>query len=42
MACLKLGHGGKLGVVKELHRRAEVNWQRMRFENLRDVVGVGE
>jgi len=42
MNCLAQGHRGKLGIVKEMHRRAEVQWSRMRFENLRDVVGVGE
>jgi len=42
MNCLAQGHRGKLGIVKEMHRRAEVQWSRMRFENLRDVAGVGE
>ncbi|KAK0645373.1 hypothetical protein B0T16DRAFT_411086 [Cercophora newfieldiana] len=42
LQCLLREHGGRLGITKEMHRRAEVQWQRMRFDNLRDVVGVGE
>jgi len=39
--CPVRGHGRKLGMVKKMHRRAEAQWMGIRFENLRDVVGVG-
>ncbi|KAK0752575.1 hypothetical protein B0T18DRAFT_93446 [Schizothecium vesticola] len=40
--CLIKGHRGKLGWVKEMHRRELVKWDQMRHRGLKDVVGVGE
>jgi hypothetical protein len=42
MECLELGHRGKLGLVKEAYRRAMVEWNRVRWVELKDVVGAGE
>ena len=42
MECLRLGHRGRLGLVKEMYRRGMVGWNRMRFEDLVDVVGAEE
>ena len=42
MECLRRGHKGRLGLVKEMYRRGMVLWNQNRFENLVDVVGAAD
>ncbi|KAK0627975.1 hypothetical protein B0T14DRAFT_146694 [Immersiella caudata] len=40
--CLTLRHKGRLGWVRERHRRDIVEWSEARHDRIRDVVGIGE